>query len=185
MLFATLVARWTPGLRRYAQALVGNAAVADEVVQDCWLGFVRGLPGFAFQSALSTWTWRILFHQATTRRRKEDRSVPLSALLDDGDDVDAERFDPGGHWSVAISAWRPPAGDEAVARTQLQDAVRDAVSTLPSKQRLVLEWIDLDGVDPTIVCNTLEITATHQRVLLHRARAAVRLKLEHRFGKAS
>jgi DNA-directed RNA polymerase specialized sigma subunit, sigma24 homolog len=52
-----------------------------------------------------------------------------------------------------------------------------AVSVLPSRQRQVVTMRDLVGMSAEEVCTALEISAANQRVLLHRARAALRTAL--------
>ena len=57
-----------------------------------------------------------------------------------------------------------------------------AIDGLPAAQREVLVLRDLEGVTAADVCNILELTDTHQRVLLHRARSRVRNALERYFA---
>jgi RNA polymerase sigma-70 factor (ECF subfamily) len=53
-----------------------------------------------------------------------------------------------------------------------------ALAELPERQRVVITLRDVEGYASEEVCELLEITAANQRVLLHRARAFVRGKLE-------
>lgn len=53
-----------------------------------------------------------------------------------------------------------------------------AISQLPPAQREVIELRDIQGRSADEVCNTLGISSVNQRVLLHRARVAVRAMLE-------
>jgi RNA polymerase sigma-70 factor (ECF subfamily) len=46
---------------------------------------------------------------------------------------------------------------------------------------VVIVLRDVEGYSTEEVCSILEITASHQRVLLHRARAFVRGELERYF----
>ncbi len=46
--------RYHPSLLRLAQTMVPSRAVAEEVVQDTWLGLVRGIQGFEGRSSLRT-----------------------------------------------------------------------------------------------------------------------------------
>ena len=93
---------------RVAMMYVSSRAVAEEVVQEAWLGVFAGLDRFEGRSSLKTWVFRILTNTAKTRGEREGRSVPFSSLGgDDGDDepaVDADRFLAtdhrwAGHWS--------------------------------------------------------------------------------------
>jgi RNA polymerase sigma-70 factor (ECF subfamily) len=53
-----------------------------------------------------------------------------------------------------------------------------AIEQLPPAQRVVITLRDVEGFGSEDVCNVLEISATNQRVLLHRARSKVRAALE-------
>ena len=53
-----------------------------------------------------------------------------------------------------------------------------AIAALPLAQREVITLRDIEGRSGTEVCNTLGLTETNQRVLLHRARSRVRAALE-------
>ena len=81
--FNSLVARHDGALRRIARTFVRTDSAADDVVQDTWLGVVRGLSGFEGRSSLRTWIFRILVNQARTRATRDARSLPFSALGED------------------------------------------------------------------------------------------------------
>src|SRR3954452_9761406 len=84
--FAELVDRYQGPLKRLARSFGASDAVADEVVQETWLGALRGLDGFEQRSSLKTWLFTILKNQARNRAAREKRSVPFSSLDRDGDD---------------------------------------------------------------------------------------------------
>jgi len=44
--FASVVRDWTPSMLRVAQLYVPTRAVAEDVVQETWLGVLRGIDGF-------------------------------------------------------------------------------------------------------------------------------------------
>lgn len=178
--FRRLVESWTPAMRRVARAHVSTDASADEVVQDAWLGVLRGIDGFEGRSSLRTWTFRILTNLAKTRGVREKRAVPLSSLGPEPT-VDPDRFrGPGdrypGGWKVFPITW--PSPEEAAVAADTSDEVRTLVSALPERQRLVLVLRDVHGFSSEEVCALLELTPANQRVLLHRARAFVRAGLE-------
>src|SRR5919202_4390559 len=78
--FATLVRRHTPALLRLARMYVASQAVAEEVVQETWLGVLRGLERFEGRSSFRTWLYRILVNRAKTRGVREHRSVPFASV---------------------------------------------------------------------------------------------------------
>src|SRR5687768_11389418 len=82
--FRDLMDAYDSALLRVATIHVGSRAVAEEVVQETWLGVLRGLDRFEGRSSLKTWIFRILTNIASTRRAREARSVPFSSLGGDG-----------------------------------------------------------------------------------------------------
>src|SRR5439155_6024291 len=92
--FAELVEQYHVPLRRLALTYVRSAAVADEVVQEAWLGVIRGIDRFEGRSSLKTWIYQILSNIAKTRGERESRTLPFSSLqtTDDEAAVDPSRF---------------------------------------------------------------------------------------------
>ncbi len=185
--FVTLVDRHGPGMRRFALSFVRTPAVADEVVQEAWLGVLRGLDRFEERSSLKTWLYRIVANQAKTRAVREARTVPFSALDDDAPAVDADRFQgagephPGG-WRAFPLSWSGLPEDRLVAR-ETYAVIERTIEDLPDAQRTVITLRDIDGLEAQEICNVLSITETNQRVLLHRARSRVRTALESYFAQ--
>ena len=81
-------------MRRVARMYVSTDAVADEVVQDAWVGVLQGIDRFEGRSSLRTWIFRILVNMAKTRGQREARSVPFATLA--GDDLDEPDVGPDG-----------------------------------------------------------------------------------------
>ena len=173
-----LVELHTPGMRRFALTFVHSPSVADEVVQEAWLGVLRGLDRFEGRSSLKTWIYRIVANVARTRAVREARSVPFSAFAtDDEPSVDPERFLADGHWQSPPEPWRAVLDGEARA------VIDAAIAGLPDQQRQVIELRDIEGWGSDEVRNVLELSETNQRVLLHRARSRVRAALEAYLGE--
>ncbi len=194
--FTHLVDRWGPTMQRAARGHVSTDAVAEEVVQDTWLAVLRGIDRFEGRSSLRTWVFRILANTAKTRGVRERRTIPMSSLVgsgsgEGGPTVDADRFrgegdgHPGG-WKRFPSGW--PAGgtgEHRVLGAEVGGVVSSALAELPARQRSVVALRDLHGLEADEVCELLELTPGNQRVLLHRGRALVRLRLEDHFGDAA
>lgn len=174
--FRAVMRMYGAAMLRVAQMYVSSRAVAEDVVQDAWVGVLNGIDRFEGRSSLKTWLFRIVANTAKTRGVREARSIPFSSLGgDDEEAVDPDHFlGPGerfpGHWAV------PPEGgllaDEALS------LVADAIERLPPAQRAVITLRDVQGWSSEEVRNALDLTETNQRVLLHRARSKVRSALE-------
>lgn len=179
--FAELVDEYSPGLLRVARAYVRDQAVAEEVVQDTWIGVLRGIDRFEGRSSLKTWIYRILMNTATTRGRREARSIPFSAAAAaDQESVDPDRFLASGGWRIGPSEWALPE-DELVAG-ETHDEILAAIETLPDAQRAVITMRDVEGMTADEVAEALGISAGNERVLLHRARSKVRHAIEALLG---
>jgi RNA polymerase sigma-70 factor (ECF subfamily) len=184
-----LVVRWSPSLLRVARMYVPSAAVAEEVVQETWLGVLQGIDRFEGRSSLRTWIFRILVNTAKTRGERERRTIPFSATGGGGGDepaVDPDRFfgadDPAraNGWLLGPGSWPTP--EQELATGETREVILRAIEQLAPAQREVITLRDLEGWPAAEVCNALGLTETNQRVLLHRARAKVRAALERYFG---
>ena len=78
--FEHLIREYHAGLLRVAQIYVTSRSVAEEVVQETWLGVLNGIERFEARSSLKTWIFRILTNIAKTRAQREGRTLPFSAL---------------------------------------------------------------------------------------------------------
>jgi RNA polymerase sigma-70 factor (ECF subfamily) len=187
---AALVDRHSSAMIRVAMAYVPTRAAAEETVQETWIAVLRGIDGFEGRSSLKTWIFRILTNLAMRAGPRERRSVPFSALAaaeDSGEPtVDPDRFLPadhehfGGHWLIMPTAWPTP--EQGLLAGETRAVIATAIAGLPMAQRTVIALRDVEGWSSEEVCDALEITAGHQRVLLHRGRARVRQAIEDYHG---
>src|SRR3954470_17601943 len=183
---AALVDEYSPGLLRMARMFVRDRAVAEDVVQDTWIGVLRGINRFEGRSSLKTWIYRILINTAKTRGQRESRSVPFSAATSaDEPAVDPDRFLDADHryaggWMLGPSEWQTP--EEELLQGETRDAILAAIDELPEAQRVVITMRDVEGFPSEEVSEALGITDGNQRVLLHRARSKVRRAIEEHLG---
>jgi RNA polymerase sigma-70 factor (ECF subfamily) len=183
--FVTLLDRYHLPLLRLAKLYVSDQAVAEEVVQETWLGLLQGIQRFEERSSLKTWLFRILINRARTHAQREGRSIPFSSLPGADDEqndggVDADRFLPAGHWKSFPERW-DVIPEERLLSLETRGCIKQAIDALPPAQREVITLRDIEGWTSDDVCQSLSISAANQRVLLHRARAQVRRALEHYF----
>jgi RNA polymerase sigma-70 factor (ECF subfamily) len=206
--FTRLVDQHQHALLRIARLYVSSSEIADEVVQDTWLAVIRGIWAFEGRSSLKTWILRILINRSKTRALREGWTVPFSAA-GVGDPAAQEAFvgaslqDDAGEAYGIVSGGRRDARDcSAESRHGIESLhdpglspevsllteearvrIRAAIEVLPMNQRLVITMRDLEGCSSEEVCNTLGLSETNQRVILHRARSSVRALLTAPDGK--
>jgi RNA polymerase sigma-70 factor (ECF subfamily) len=193
--FAWLVDQHSPALLRLAALYVSSRASAEEVVQETWVGVIRGLGRFEGRSSVKTWVYRILMNIARTRGAKESRTVPFSCTptaMDEGSGpaFDPERFLPAsheqwpGHWASFPRPWETEPESRLLA-AETMALVKRSIGDLPPAQREVTVFRDVEGLSAAETCALLGITDANQRVLLHRGRSKIRAALEHHFGGAA
>ena len=178
--FLELVARHQSSMLRLARSLLPSAAVAEEVVQETWIGVLRGADRFAGRSSFRTWLLRILVNRAYTTGALERRSV---AIGDAVPAVDRSRFDAAGGWMSPPQHWVEDSDDRLLAES-LSGPLQSALEQLPPRQREVVMLRDVDGLTSEEVCGVLELSEANQRVLLHRGRSRLRAVLEAELGGA-
>ena len=75
--FMDLVRSWHPSMLRVALMYVPSRAVAEEVVQEAWLGVLTGIDRFEQRSSLKTWVYRILDQSRQDPRRARAAHDPV------------------------------------------------------------------------------------------------------------
>ena len=162
--FRLVVAAWSPAMLRLARSFVSTDDSAQEVVQEAWLAVVKGVDRFEGRAALKAWAFRILVNIAKGRGVQESRTLPFSSLLP-------------GTWNPGSTAHTLASPENEALHGEVRRVVGEALAALPDRHRVVVTLRDVEGYSSDEVCRMLDISPGNQRVILHRARAAVRTRL--------
>jgi len=130
---SAVVVREQSRLGNFIRTRVGDAAEAEDILQDVFYEFVEEyrLPESIEQA--SAWLFRVARNRIIDRFRKKK---PVS-LSETGDEED---------YRLDLALPSPDAGPEAeYARALLLDALREALDELPEAQREVFVEHELDG----------------------------------------
>src|SRR3984885_7621925 len=174
-----LAGKYQGAMLSIARGYVPSGAVAEEVVQEAWIGVLRGIGRFERRSSFRTWLFRILVNRAISAGVRERRSVPVEDM---GPVVDASCFDAGGAWQVPPEAWADQVDDQLNA-AKMSARILSAIDELPLQQREVVTLRDVQGLSSGEVCAVLNISNANQRVLLHRGRSKLRQVIGSEFGR--
>ncbi len=161
---------------RVCTGIVGSRATAEEVVQDAWIAILQNIGTFEGRSSLAGWMFAIAINRAKSRARRDGRSVSF----DEGgeDDSLAAAFDGRGRWKDMPELWEEVTPERILAGRKVMEHVTAAIDALPPAQRAVILMRGQQGMDAADVCEVLGLTEGNMRVLLHRARLAVRAVLD-------
>ncbi|MEP6976721.1 MAG: sigma-70 family RNA polymerase sigma factor [Thermoleophilia bacterium] len=187
--FGEIVDSYGPAMLRVATLYVRDRSLAQEIVQDAWVNVLGGLDGFEGRSSLKTWIFVILGNCARRRAEREQRTIPFADPHESSLDasVDPDQFFAATHprwpgaWSSVVEDWRTLPEDR-LASAEATDAFRAAIAKLPARYAVVITLRDIEGWSADEVTTLLDVSPENQRVLLHRARARVRMSLVDYFG---
>jgi RNA polymerase sigma-70 factor (ECF subfamily) len=146
-----------PHLRRFARALAGDAALADDLVQDCIERALRKQHLFDETRSLRTWLFTILRNLFISGLRRNRTSAAKSV-----DDIQAGE-----------DAVRP----EQESRLALSDIVM-ALDRLPSTHREVLLLVALEDMSYREIAEVTGVPVGTVMSRLSRARLSLRAILE-------
>jgi RNA polymerase sigma-70 factor (ECF subfamily) len=158
-------------LIRFARRRLGDAALAEDMVQDTLLAAIQGIDRFEAKASLRTWLTGILQRRIADglrRRAREPRYAHETVEVgDDGDEAAADMPEP--------IDWRDP--PRALAGRQLMRALGDCLRELPPLGARLFQLRDIDGLSHDEAAAAAGLDKRRAAVLLHRTRQALRSRL--------
>src|SRR5205807_9890410 len=136
--------------------VLGNEALAEEIVQDALLRVWIHAPRWRPQAAFRTWLYRIVVNLCLNAKRRAP-DLPLAAAAD-----------------VADAA---PAADAQLEARERAAAVAAAVAALPARQRAAIVLTYQEGLSNAEVAAVLDTSVSGAETLLVRAKRALRAAL--------
>jgi RNA polymerase sigma-70 factor (ECF subfamily) len=162
-----LVTRYQPLVYRYGLRMCGHPDAAGDVLQDTLLSLARSIPDFRGESSLSTWLYTVA-RRACVRRRRRRKFEPVHH-----ESLDAL---PQRDLDALAAPDRNP--EQALAGRETRAALEAAIASLKPADREVLVLRDIDGLSAPEVATVLGVGVAAVKSRLHRARLAVRERLE-------
>ncbi|MBK6315802.1 MAG: sigma-70 family RNA polymerase sigma factor [Blastocatellia bacterium] len=163
-------------LFRFAMLRLRNASAAEEMVQETFLGALQSMDRFTGRATERTWLVGILKHKIVDHFRQLARD---RAPVETTNDADLKLFDENRYWlhEDGPRDWGSDPSTE-YERARFCETLQDCLSGLPPRMAAAFTMREIDDVDSGEVCKVLEVTSTNLWVILHRARAQLRLCLE-------
>jgi RNA polymerase sigma-70 factor (ECF subfamily) len=180
------LSRLRADLLRFAQLQLRNPEASEDVVQESIEAALRHGSSFAGESSLKTWVFAILRNRIVDHLRQGRRTVPVSSLVEDGDDwrEQAEAlFNERGMWRDASrpAAWPDP--EQAALSRQFWRVFEICLEQLPDSSGRAFMMREFLGLETDEICAHLRISITNCHVLLHRARLKLRGCIESGWGR--
>jgi RNA polymerase sigma-70 factor (ECF subfamily) len=155
--FRTLAERHAGAALRLARRILGNEAMAEDMVQDAFLRVWINAPRWRPQAAFRTWLYRIVVNLCiNARRRASDLQLDAGAHL----------VDPA------------PGADQQLSLRERDRQLAAAIGALPERQRAAIVLTYQEGLGNAEVAQVLDISVASVEALLVRARRALRAAFE-------
>lgn len=162
---------------RFAQLQLRNRETAEDMVQEAIEGALRNASSFAGNSSLKTWVFAILRNRIVDHLRQAGRTVPMSSLVDDGEDWQERleaMFNERGHWRSDSRPAPWPDPEESMQSRQFWVVFETCLDHLPENTGRVFMMREFLGLESDEICAQLGISTSNCHVILHRARTKLR-----------
>jgi len=153
--FDQLFRRWAGPLLRYLERMLGDSAMAEELVQEAFFRVHRARHGYEPRARFSTWLYRIATNLALNELKRPRRQH----VHEEEDRVALRGTGPG--------------VDEEVATRRLGARVESELEKLPERQRMALWLSAAEGHSYAEVASILDTSEKSVKALVHRARVAL------------
>ena len=144
---------------------------AEEVVQETWSTFFQKVENFEGRSHIRTYLFGILYNKIKELWRSNKKYTQNDDL------EDLSLFDESGnflHKPVDPSNWSQS--------QEFLTILDEELEKLPYKQKMVFYLKEIQGDSSEEICNILDISHTNLGVLIYRAKATLRKRLQSRFS---
>ncbi|HZI74088.1 MAG TPA: RNA polymerase sigma factor [Gemmatimonadales bacterium] len=166
--FALLLERHRTPVVHFLYRMVQNQAVSEELAQEVFLRVYRSRTTYEPTAKFTTWLFRIATHVAlnSIRDRKNEKGH---------ESLDEETLDGVGR---QVADRQQTVEQEMVREAKLRE-VRQAIETLPAKQRAAVLMHKYEGLDYAQIAGVLSCSESAVKSLLFRAYESLRGRLAH------
>ena len=166
--FRVLLDKHRNSLVHYLYRMVQEQPVSEELAQEVFLRIYRSRASYEPTARFTTWMFRIATHLALNWLRDAKHERAQERLDEDRSGMPAREV-PDRKLSVE---------QRMVHQARLQE-VRDAIATLPEKQRAAVLMHKYEEMEYSQIAGVLEISESAVKSLLFRAYESLRAKLAH------
>lgn len=173
-LFAVISQQYNRRLFRLARSILGDAAEAEDTVQDAYVRALRSLAAVEEPQHLGAWLSRITVNEALGRLRRRRASVPLDDIADAVPDASVQS-------TFLLSPFGRVNPEDAAMQTEVRKLLERAIDTLPLHFRTVFVACEIEQMSVAEAAAALEINPVTVKTRLFRARRLLRHSLGAQF----
>ncbi len=159
---------------QYSLLMCGHREDAEDVAQDTLLKVFENFEQLREPERVRAWVFRIARNACYMKRRKSVFAPAQELSLEDFlPHMDRQ----GGQRKLEIADWSALPDTQAL-RSELKSVIHQAIKELPELYRAVILLRDVEELTTGEAAEVLEVTDEVIKTRLHRARLAVRQKLD-------
>ncbi|HEY1221003.1 MAG TPA: sigma-70 family RNA polymerase sigma factor, partial [Bryobacteraceae bacterium] len=172
--FDRFVEHFRAKIFHYSWLMCGQREDAEEVAQETLLKVFESFDHLREPERVRPWVFRIAKNACLMKRRKSVFAPSQELSLDEFlPAMDHE----GGHVKIQIADWsRLP--DRQMLQSEMKNVLARAIGELPENYRAVILLRDVEELSTLETAQILDLTEDVVKTRLHRARLAVRQKLD-------
>lgn len=166
---------------QYSLLMCGHREDAEEVAQDTLLKVFENFDQLQDARNVRAWVFRIAKNACLIKRRKSVFAPKTELSLEDY----VPKVEDDGHGlRMQIADWSK-VPDSQMLQTQLKQILTAAIRELPEIYRAVLLLRDVEELSTEETAQVLDVSIDVVKTRLHRARLAIRQKLDRHLLEAS
>ena len=170
---------------RFARLQLHDHTAAEDAVQEALSAAYSTRERFAGRARVKTWIFSILRNKIIDQIRRQTRHPTESLTREDGTDAEVNAlFDEGGSWhkEARPADWGDP--ESALGSDQFWAIFELCLKAMTESTARIFSMREFLGMETGEICTTLGISENNCWVILHRARARLRLCLEENWMKS-
>jgi RNA polymerase sigma-70 factor (ECF subfamily) len=172
--FDRFVAHFRAKIFHYSWLMCRNREDAEEVAQETLLNVFESSDHLREPERVRPWVFRIAKNACLMKRRKSVFAPPQELSLDDF--LPVVNHD-GGHTRIQVADWSG-LPDDQLLRSEMKEVLERAIGELPENYRSVILLRDMEELSTVETAQILDLTEDVVKTRLHRARLAVRQRLD-------
>lgn len=152
--FEELAVELGPPLTAYLKRMTGNAADADDLLQETMIRIANALPDFEGRSSVKNWTFRIATNVAIDFLRKTNKAM-ITEFNDDAEPSDIDE-------------------EDRLVLDEMNSCIREVIDKLPADYRAATILFNLHGKSVAEIAEILGISESLVKVRIHRGKGLLR-----------
>jgi RNA polymerase sigma-70 factor, ECF subfamily len=151
--------------------MMGNRHEAEDVAQEVFIAVFKTIDSFREESKFSTWLYRVAVNHCKNR-------IKYLARRHDRDRDELDENSAGANGAMLGTTVRAAQPDRALETIQMEEVLKDAINTLDEEHRIVVILRDIEDLSIEEICVITDLPDGTVKSRLHRARLALRKKLQ-------